>query len=59
MKTGLPRHLMITCSQEINNHRVAAVSGEEIAYVLALRYGGQVDLDLGLREHVGGGGHVD
>jgi hypothetical protein len=28
-------------------------------YVLALGDGGEVDLDLGLGEHVGGGGHVD
>lgn len=30
-----------------------------MAYVFALRYGSQVELDLRLREHIRGGGHVD
>ena len=28
-------------------------------YVLALRNGGEIDFDLGLSKHIGGGGHVD
>lgn len=59
MKTGLPRHLMITYSQGNQYRRIAAVGGEEEAYVLALRYGSQVDLDFRLCEHVRGSGHVD
>lgn len=60
MKTGLPRHLMITWSREISTVALRRVAEtEENAYVLALGDSGQVDLDLRLREDVCGCGHID
>jgi hypothetical protein len=55
MKTGLPRHLIMTwwCVS------CGVGAGVELTYVLALGDGGQIDFDLGLGEDVGGGGHVD
>ena len=39
--------------------QAVTVEKYEGAYVLALGYGSQVNLDLCLREHVRGSGHVD
>lgn len=59
-KTGLPRHLMITWFEKSGYQRfLQRKNGGRAAYVFALRYGSQVELDLGLREHIRGGGHVD
>lgn len=71
MKTGLPRHLMMTwkrsrisichsgvCGDRMVREWSGAVGGGG-TYVLAFGDGGQVDLNLRLGKDVGGGGHVD
>lgn len=62
MKTGLPRHLMMTCG----NLPLASlsrlncfVSVDVFAYVLALGDGVEVDLGLGHGQNISGSGHVD
>jgi len=57
MKTGLPRHLMMTWGCVRGCGVTGWVKGE--TYVLALGDLLEVDFYLGLGEHVGGGGHVD
>src|SRR3954454_2654999 len=61
MKTGLPRHLIITWSEQ------SRVSGLGLSwswerrhsYVFAFRNCRQIDFDFGLGKHIGRGGHVD
>lgn len=57
MKTGLPRHLMMTCENQLRVPWERLWQG--MAYVLALGDGSEVNLNLGLRQNVGRGGHVD
>jgi len=68
MKTGLPRHLMITCSCPSASaiRRVIRANGIGLeqssldrTHILAFGYSSQIDLDLRLGKDVGGGGHVD
>ena len=63
MKTGLPRHLTMTwclySSQRSGVGFVMGLEGKRKTYVLAFRDGGKIDLDFGLGENIGGGGHVD
>jgi hypothetical protein len=56
MKTGLPRHLMMTCAESAG---APIYRASDDAYVLALGDGSEVDLNLGLGQDVGGRGHVD
>lgn len=55
MKTGLPRHLMITYIHEYLTLYYCDVG----AYILALGNGREVNLDLGHGQNIGGRGHVD
>lgn len=57
MKTGFPRHLMITCSCQ--SARTRSQNRRHETHVLALGNSAQADLDLGLGQDVGGRGHVD
>jgi len=68
MKTGLPRHLMMTCeslSAIMNGpaKRWVGLGVEQRSvgrtHVLAFGYSSQIDLNLRLGKDVGGGGHVD
>lgn len=75
MKTGLPRHLIITYSIDKPNGQRSLVATEKKerhaekrclvrgnpgeTYILALRDGCKANLNLSLGENVGGGGHVD
>ena len=46
--------------RKVRYHRfLQSANGGRMAYVFALRNGSQVKLDLGLRKHIRGGGHVD
>lgn len=66
MKTGLPRHLMITCF-EMGQMQCRIAKGEEPetmareygTYVLALGDSTETNLNLSLGEDIGGGGHVN
>jgi hypothetical protein len=61
MKTGFPRHLMMTYYIELVGENNLGVTDavKRSTYVLALGYGSEADFDLGLSENVGRGGHVD
>ena len=68
MKTGLPRHLTMTCCLFLcelgGEGSVLGSEGkmeEEMvgAYVLAFGDGAEIYFDLGLSKDIGGGGHVD
>jgi len=68
MKTGLPRHLMMTCeslSAIMNGpaKRWVGLGVEQRSvgrtHVLAFGYSSEIDLNLRLGKDVGGGGHVD
>lgn len=56
MKTGLPRHLIMTCSRQMLSRLKWYTVG---TYVLALGDSGKVDFYLGLSQNIGGCGHVD
>lgn len=56
MKTGLPRHLMITyCCQD----GYITKSRNHETYILAFGNGLKSDFNLGLGQDIGGGRHVD
>ena len=58
MKTGFPRHLMMTypvCQRKGFNGNSDMLE----TYVLALGDGADGNFNLGLSQNVGGGGHVD
>lgn len=57
MKTGLPRHLIMTYSRSASVHPIYTLYPK--TYVLALRNGRKVKLNLSLSEDVCGGRHVD
>lgn len=57
MKTGLPRHLMMTYSK--SDIKGICVMWNAATYVLALGDGGKVNLDLGHGQDIGRCGHVN
>ena len=64
MKTGFPRHLMMTCARMLAHpalpQRFGICCSSCIStYVLSLGDGVQVDLNLGHGQDIGGRGHVD
>lgn len=66
MKTGLPRHLMITyCHTQVNITVATRYSGRkntmryQVTYILALRDGTKTDFDLSLGQDIRRGGHVN
>lgn len=58
MKTGLPRHLMMTYDPSMLARRIWERE-KWATHVLALRNGSKVNLNLGLGQNVGGSRHVD
>lgn len=59
MKTGFPRHLMMTFTRCQFGCCQAFIWYIEKSYVLSLGDGGEVDLDLSHGENIGRGAHVD
>lgn len=56
-------HTLLSVTQSAAHERGERAEGERFetrgSYIFALRDGRKIDLDLRLREHVRGGGHVD
>ena len=59
MKTGLPRHLMMTYRSSCQQIVVAESLRTQVTHVLALRDGIEVNLNLGHGQDISGGRHVD
>jgi hypothetical protein len=58
MKTGLPRHLMMTCPESAQTNKKTPHQPSK-TYILAFGNSSEIDLDLGLGQDVGGSRHVD
>lgn len=59
MKTGFPRHLMMTWGLNVNYAPQQLLYKKNITNIFALGYCTEIDLDFGLRKDICGGGHVD